>query len=579
MPVGRHGSLLRVTLGIALMLAFVVGIAANNPSATADVDPPSFSGELDPGESVVLDKEVDVPGTPTKADVYFLADTTGSMGGVISQVKTDAAAVLSSIQGSIADVQFGAGDYKDFPFDSYAFQHSAAIGPDDGVGGAADASDAIDAWSAGGGFDGSEGQFFALDQIADPGDPAGVGWRMDATRIVVWFGDAPAHDPVCAAISGLGYDIDEASVTAKLVGTEITVVAISTTTGFPSALDDDPTSGATDYVAACGAPGGSSGQATRIAAATSGAHLTGVAPADIADAITDGIEAITLDITAQAVGCDPLVISWDPASHDDVTGPTTVTFEETIMVPDGTPAQVINCVVQFLASRSVIAEQEISVTIPGGEEPTEALCYGHKVTILGTNGDDVIMGTNGADVIHGLDGDDDISGLAGNDIICGGSGDDTIGGGSGNDVILSGEGDDWADGGTGHDLVDGGPGDDTLIGGDDHDWIWGEEGDDTLMGKAGQDILSGGEGDDVLFGDANQDILNGSDGDDKLYGGSGQDILNGGGEDDSLFGESNQDILNGDRGDDTLDGDGGFDICNGGIDSDAFAHCDEETDL
>ena len=62
-----------------------------------------------------------------------------------------------------------------------------------------------------GGGDGPEGQFYALYQIAKTltRDP-------DKAKIVVWFGDAPCHDPVYAAISGLSVDISEASVEVAL---------------------------------------------------------------------------------------------------------------------------------------------------------------------------------------------------------------------------------------------------------------------------------------------------------------------------------------------------------------------------
>ena len=64
--------------------------------------------------------------------------------------------------------------------------------------------------------------------IASDVDPAGgsIGWRSDAERILVWFGDAPGHDPVCAAISGLGFDITEATLTVKLQTASLAVVAI-----------------------------------------------------------------------------------------------------------------------------------------------------------------------------------------------------------------------------------------------------------------------------------------------------------------------------------------------------------------
>jgi len=106
---------------------------------------------------------------------------------------------------------------------------------------------AVNVWTAAEGSDSSEGQLWALQQVAT--DPA-IGWRPGAKRIVVWFGDAPGHDPVCAAISGAAADVTEATATAALQAASITVVAVSTTTSveiFPAGLDDDPTKDAADY--------------------------------------------------------------------------------------------------------------------------------------------------------------------------------------------------------------------------------------------------------------------------------------------------------------------------------------------
>jgi len=49
-------------------------------------------------------------------------------------------------------------------------------------------------------------------------------------------------------------------------------------------------------------------------------------------------------------------------------------------------------------------------------------CESQVVTIVGTDGDDILTGTPNDDVIHGLAGNDVIKGLQGNDRICGGSG-------------------------------------------------------------------------------------------------------------------------------------------------------------
>ena len=121
-------------------------------------------------------------------------------------------------------------------------------------------------------------------------------------------------------------------------------------------------------------------------------------------------------------------------------------------------------------------------------------CSGMPVTILGTDGHDVINGTEGPDVIHGLGGFDWIRGLGGNDVICGGDGSDVIGAGSGDDIVLGGDGHDAIWGGSGNDSLEGGDGNDSIFGGPGSDEVWGNFGNDSLYGLAGDDKLYGGWG-------------------------------------------------------------------------------------
>ncbi len=265
---------------------------------------------LKPGDAINETITVTIPknARAPKADVYFLADTTASMGGILKAVQAGAANVLSALSGLGADLEFGAGNYKDFPRDPYAFQHQ--LSP---TRVAADVTAAIQAWKASGGFDFPEGQLYALDRLAEPAGGT-IGWRAGAKRIIVWFGDAPGHEPVCGAISGLAGAITESSVTAKLRGEEITVLAISTA---KPGLDGDPRAGAADYAAACGAPGGSAGQGTRIATATGGKLVTGINPPNIANTIISRVSAAVSSIRnvrlVPSASIAPLVASISPA--------------------------------------------------------------------------------------------------------------------------------------------------------------------------------------------------------------------------------------------------------------------------
>ena len=97
------------------------------------------------------------------------------------------------------------------------------------------------------GADWPEANFFALQQLAtegeitdrkgtsDKGFASGykVGWREDAGRVVVWFGDAPSHNTT----------VDRGEATRALLDNEILVTAINTQ-GKGAGMDNaGPTSG------------------------------------------------------------------------------------------------------------------------------------------------------------------------------------------------------------------------------------------------------------------------------------------------------------------------------------------------
>lgn len=335
------------------------------PAAAITVQPSVNTLTLNQGDTHAEVITVTVPknaGT-TRADVYFLADTTGSMGGILNAVKAGASNILTALNGLALDIAFGVGNYKDFPNDPYAFQHQ--LSPTNT---AASVTGAINAWNAAGGSDGPEGQLFALDRLAVP--PGGtIGWRTGAKRVVVWFGDMPGHDPICAALSG-GGTITEASVTAKLVAEGITVLAISTAN---PGLDGDPKSGARDYVGACGAPGGNAGQGTRLATATSGTFVTGINPGNVVATIIKLVTATVASINnvrlVPAGATAPFVSSIaPPGGYGPLSGDQeyTLKFEVkfTGVIPCRETTQVFNGTIDVVADGVIVAGKRVQVTVP-----------------------------------------------------------------------------------------------------------------------------------------------------------------------------------------------------------------------
>jgi len=298
-----------------------------------------------------------------KADVYFLADTTSSMGPFLSAVQTGANNIVSALAGMGIDMIFGVGNYKDFASgDPFCFQHQ--VSPTNV---AATVTTAINAWTPTGGNDRPEGQLFALDSLAVP--PGGaIGWRPGSKRIIVWFGDAPGHDPICAAVSGAP-PITEASATAKLVAEGITVLAISTAN---PGLNDDPKSNATDYVPKCGAPGGLAGQANRIAGATGGTAVNVLNAGNIVNTIISLVGGAVGSINnvklVPSASIAPFVTSITPAAgYGPLAGDKehVLKFEVRFTgIPCKPEQQVVSGTLDVVADGKVVASKKVQITVP-----------------------------------------------------------------------------------------------------------------------------------------------------------------------------------------------------------------------
>ena len=127
-------------------------------AAMADsITPADYSATLAVGESVTITKTVTITPEVTSAlvDVFFLTDSTGSMGGLINSVKTSASAILAATSG-LGDVAYGVGEYRDVG-DAFVYRTNTAI-TDNTVA----VQTGINAWFASGGGDLPEANLYAL---------------------------------------------------------------------------------------------------------------------------------------------------------------------------------------------------------------------------------------------------------------------------------------------------------------------------------------------------------------------------------------------------------------------------------
>ena len=198
-------------------------------SACPEGDASCASDATDPGSSprtrgdFVFAEPYMMPPTPErdtldfatdirKADVYFLIDTTGSMGTAIGNVRrTLSTDIIPAIRAEIPDVEVGVGDFQDYCYGGYGgsgdypYRHGQDISPD-----VSRSQSAVNGLRASGGWDGPESYVPALYATATGSglSTCGPRARMDcpagrwgypcfrdgAVPIVVLIGDNEFHN-------------------------------------------------------------------------------------------------------------------------------------------------------------------------------------------------------------------------------------------------------------------------------------------------------------------------------------------------------------------------------------------------
>ena len=179
-------------------------------STSSNVDPALLTATLSPGQTVSEALTVNLPAAPPKGDVLFLFDLTGSMGGALSNLKTNAVDIMNEVRTVIPDVNFGLVSHEDYPgtFGSSTEAGQACDYGPTAYGSAASGDqpyrldrgitsdplavvNAIGAMTIKNGADGPEAYSRALYETYTD---ANIAWRSGARRVVVSFGDNIPHD-------------------------------------------------------------------------------------------------------------------------------------------------------------------------------------------------------------------------------------------------------------------------------------------------------------------------------------------------------------------------------------------------
>ena len=332
--------------------------------AGAAVTPPSFDATLTPGESATVNKTVDIPDVPRRLDFVLIVDLTGSYSDDLPTMKSLAPDIFDRVRSMASTSQFGLTTFVDFPFGpwgapgEYAYRRDQPLTDDRATWVAA-----VNRMSNLGGGDFPESQYEALYQTVtgagrempittdgdytDPGEIAPgqqIRFRIPSTRVIAITTDADFHLPGDFG-SSFPYPGPSRNTTVDaLKAANVKVVAIKAP-GSGSQMDD-------------------------LASATGGTVVTtGSTSAEIATAITNALGALTFTITPFVQGCDPLQLSFNPPSINDVPGGTSVKFDETIKVPADVdlstlpPDRTIRCTVRFRASGSTVGSQTIAIKV------------------------------------------------------------------------------------------------------------------------------------------------------------------------------------------------------------------------
>jgi hypothetical protein len=352
-----------------LMLIAFMCLAGSVPALArgAGVTPKSVDVTIPAAGSTDVAKMVATTRLPPKSDFVFLADNTGSMGPFIHDVQANSQAIIDAIEASGAtDAQYGVANYQDFQTGGpcpYGFQLNTNLTN------ATAAKSAINTWAAGDGCDIAEASFFGLHRVA----VHDISWRPGSARFIIWFGDAPSHDPICSALPSYNdphSPITQASVTADLLSQGIHVIAANIVDPPNSpGLDADPTPFSSGYDSTCGPPDGSPGQAASIAAATGGVELINPPGSSISATIIAALAAlppIPVTVTPTYTCEDSVTLTFAPPSQVVNSGDT-ANFTETIHA--GTTAGTFHCTVDFLINGAPAGpdfEEAVTVHVTAG---------------------------------------------------------------------------------------------------------------------------------------------------------------------------------------------------------------------
>jgi phage terminase large subunit-like protein len=314
-------------------------------------------------------------------------DSTGSMGGEISNAKSGGPAFFDAVRADVPDSTFGVASFEDYPYSTYG---DAASG-DQPYRRIADLTANRTTWLTGvnslttrNGLDTPEAQVPALLAAATgqglswPGGSVagqGISFRDGAAHFIALVSDAPFHNDKTGSDAYSGFvSPTYAEALAALSSGGIRVVAAESNGGTVGA---DMSGIATD----------TNGAYTWLN--TDGAGLWSGTGVSNSPGISGALRAARYPVTT-STSCAPLQVSLSPSSWADVGGSSALSHTQTISVPSGiTPSQLpsdgnADCSIAYTWGAVFIGERHVGVhvnfrTLSGGP-PSNAFSIGRTRT-------------------------------------------------------------------------------------------------------------------------------------------------------------------------------------------------------
>jgi hypothetical protein len=369
------GRILPVGLLLAVVAAFSLVGASHAPTLAqgATVSPELFGAAIEPEEEETFTITVETGPTPIpKIDVVFAFDRTSSMGDEINVAKDEAISIMDGIRDRVPDSWFGVVSFMDYPgyysYPGYADQYGDEAYDDvpwentqDLTANLSAVSSAINGLSLGWGADGPECYTRALYEVMS------VEWRALTKKIVIMIGDAPTHDldfaghnfggdPGRDAIAMTSDDLNFETVVSQLRNTElVTVLAVQGYAGggeYQTYAEHTFKGMSTGYAGAAG---------------TNGQYYLLDDAGEIPDAIEEMMESeveiidvLTLDVPEEYADW----VTFSPNQHTDVGPDTTVTFDATITVPEGTSEGEHSFLIQVLGDGALLGATSVNIIVP-----------------------------------------------------------------------------------------------------------------------------------------------------------------------------------------------------------------------